>query len=153
MQMSMFLSAEPPARTSPSRGFERALMESGEISHGPSLKSLDAIAPGGWFGRTSPALCHSTEAGILAPSSGRWGNSGMGGPIESWTLNTTEWPSDGAVCFLSDVLETGDVPQQYFLSAKACRGILRRAEKRGKTLPRPLAHALQAVADSEPIST
>jgi len=36
------------------------------------------------------------------------------------------------VCSLSDILETGDLPQRFFLSAKACAGILRRAEKRGK---------------------
>jgi hypothetical protein len=48
------------------------------------------------------------------------------------------------VCSLSDTLEIGDVPQRFFLSATACRGILRRAEKRGKELPRALAQALQA---------
>jgi hypothetical protein len=66
----------------------------------------------------------------------------MGSPIECWTLNTSEWPSDAAVCSLSDTLETGDVPQRFFLSAKACQGILRRAEKRGKELPPSLRQAL-----------
>ena len=46
---------------------------------------------------------------------------------------------------LTDVLES-DVLQKYSLSPKACAGILRRAEKRGKTLPEPLAAALEAVA-------
>jgi site-specific DNA-cytosine methylase len=41
-----------------------------------------------------------------------------------------------------DTLETGDLPQRFFLSAKACAGILRRAEKRGKTLPSALQQAL-----------
>jgi hypothetical protein len=45
---------------------------------------------------------------------------------------------------LSDVLETSDVPQRFFLSPIACAGILRRAAKRGKTLPTMLATALQA---------
>ena len=54
--------------------------------------------------------------------------------------------NDEGVCSLSEILETGDVPQQYYLSAKACKGILRRAAKRGKELPRPLREALQAVA-------
>jgi hypothetical protein len=61
--------------------------------------------------------------------------------------------SDDAVCSLSDILETGDVPQRYYLTAKACQGILRRAEKRGKDLPPQLAHALQAVAGLEQTST
>jgi hypothetical protein len=47
---------------------------------------------------------------------------------------------------LSDTLETGDVPQRFYLSAKACQGILRRAEKRNKTLPEQLQRALEAVA-------
>lgn len=59
--------------------------------------------------------------------------------------------SDEGVCSLSDISETGDVPQRYFLSPKACAGILRRAASRGKELPQHLARALQAAA-SEPIS-
>ena len=47
--------------------------------------------------------------------------------------------------FLSDVLEMRDVPPRYFLTAKACAGIIRRAEKRGKALPSMLKDALQAV--------
>ncbi|MNR50680.1 hypothetical protein D3C85_1702360 [compost metagenome] len=76
----------------------------------------------------------------------------MGSPTEFLTLSSLEYPSDAVVCSLSDVLETGEVPQRFFLSATACRGILRRAEKRGKALPPPLALALKAVAESEPIS-
>jgi hypothetical protein len=70
----------------------------------------------------------------------------MGSHTGFWTLNTSEWPSDAAVCSLSDVLETGAVPQRFFLSATACKGILRRAEKRGKQLPQQLERALQTVA-------
>jgi hypothetical protein len=50
---------------------------------------------------------------------------------------------------LSDTLVTGAVPQRFFLSATACQGILRRAEKRGKTLPEALRRALQSVVDAE----
>ena len=70
----------------------------------------------------------------------------MGSPTEFLTLNTSEWPSDAAVCSLLDTLETGDVPQRFFLSAKACQGILRRAEKRGKELPPLLRQALESQA-------
>jgi hypothetical protein len=49
---------------------------------------------------------------------------------------------------LSDVLEaTGSVPQKFFLSRKACEGILRRAERRGKALPPALEAALRSVAN------
>jgi len=44
-------------------------------------------------------------------------------------------------------------PLRFFLSAKAARGILRRAGNRGKELPPQLAHALKAVAASEQTST
>jgi hypothetical protein len=51
---------------------------------------------------------------------------------------------------LSDILETGELPQRYYLSGTACRGILRRAEKRGKDLPEALKSALLAVASQTP---
>ena len=75
-----------------------------------------------------------------------WGNAGMGSPTEFLTLSILEFHSGAVACSLSDVLETGNVPQRFFLSATACRGILRRAEKRGKDLPIQLHQALQAVA-------
>src|SRR5258707_15883061 len=55
-------------------------------------------------------------------------------------------PATGVASSLLDILETGEPPQRYYLSATACRGILRRAEKRGKELPEALKSALQAVA-------
>jgi len=110
----------------------------------------------GSSGKTSPASCHKTEDGLLEPSSGRWATSGMGGPTESWTRSMCEWtdtlvpsPSDDGVCSLSHVLEDSlDVPERFYLSQKACAGILRRAERRGKSLPPLLLHALKVVVDS-----
>ena len=160
MQMSMFLSEEPPASPSALPGCERAWLTRAATSCSPILPSLTAIAPAGSSGRMSLASCPVAADGILVPSSGVWGNSGMGSPGECLTLNMSEHAaspslsrSDAAVCSLSDILETGDVPQRFLLTAKACAGILRRAEKRGKQLPPQLAHALQAVADSGQIST
>ena len=46
---------------------------------------------------------------------------------------------------LFEILEPTS-PKKYFLSPKACAGILRRAARRGKALPTILHHALQAVA-------
>ncbi len=48
---------------------------------------------------------------------------------------------------LSAILESR-VSEKYYLSPKACAGILRRAEKRGKELPPALFEALTAVAMS-----
>jgi len=75
----------------------------------------------------------------------------MGGPTESLTLNGSEWPKGAVVCSLSDVLETAAVPQRFFLSAKACAGILRRAERRGKKLPAMLEDALRMVSSTNPM--
>ena len=139
-----FWSEEPRANHSASQDFARDLMTQGETLCSPILPLLHNISPSGWFGRTSPASCLANEDGILEPFSGRWSSSGMGSPTECLTLNTSEWPSDADVCLLSDTLETGDVPQRFYLSAKACQGILRRAEKRGKKLPSALQAALEA---------
>jgi len=68
------------------------------------------------------------------------------------TLNTSESPSVAVECSLSDVLETENVAAKYSLSAKACQGILRRAGKRGKSLPSQLQEALLNVVGEEPES-
>jgi len=73
----------------------------------------------------------------------------MGSPIECWTHNFSEFHSAAAVCSLSDILEGGEVPQRYYLTPKACAGILRRAEKMGAALPEELRIALTLVAERQ----
>lgn len=63
----------------------------------------------------------------------------------SWTLNTGVSPREGRVCSLSRILEDSP-PRKYYLSRKACLGILRRARERGKPLPPQLEAALKAQA-------
>lgn len=60
---------------------------------------------------------------------------------EDLMLNFGEFPKDASVCSLSSILED-NVPDGYFLSEKACRGILRRSEERGKPLDPLLKQAL-----------
>lgn len=69
---------------------------------------------------------------------------------ESLMLDFSDSPSaeDESSCSLSEVLITGAAPPRYFLSARACAGLLRRAERRGKTLPPMLRQALRAVAEA-----
>lgn len=67
---------------------------------------------------------------------------------DSWTLNTGECPSVENVSTLYTIL-TENVPQKYYLSAKACLGILRRAEQRGRTLPEVLETALKQQAQEQ----
>lgn len=60
---------------------------------------------------------------------------------ECMTRNTGESPNAAVVSRLSQILEA--TPQaKYSLSAKACQGILRRAERRGKDLPETLKAVL-----------
>lgn len=63
----------------------------------------------------------------------------------SWTLNTGVSPREGRVCSLSRILEDSP-PRKYYLSRKACLGILCRARERGKPLPPQLEEALKAQA-------
>ena len=55
--------------------------------------------------------------------------------------NTGESPREESESTLSQILEAAP-HQKYYLSEKACLGILRRAEKRGKELPEILKRAL-----------
>ena len=61
--------------------------------------------------------------------------------------STGESPNVAVESTLSQILQL-DVPEKYSLSPKACRGILRRAEKRGKELPDMLKEALTEVVNS-----
>lgn len=118
-------------------------------------------------GKTSPASSPTKATPSAASSAPWWANpmrssrQGENGrtlvvcmvPAEQqhggcWMPNISAWPNDAAVCSLSQVLEQGSIPQRYFLSAKACAGILRRAEARGKTLPAELHSALLSSADA-----
>ncbi|MEY4705754.1 MAG: hypothetical protein RL042_1959 [Nitrospirota bacterium] len=147
-QLSMFSLEEPLASPSVSPASEKAWLTRVATSPLRILPLLTSIGPSGWSGRTSPACCHREADGTLVPSSEGWGNSGMGGPTESWTLSTSDWPNDASVCSLSQILEAGTVPRRFYLTPRACAGILRRAEKRGKVLPTPLRSALIAVAET-----
>ena len=114
----------------------------------PLVQFLKSISPDGWYGKMSPVSSQVTEEKILAPFSECWGNSGMGSPTGFLTLNISELPKDADECLLSDTLEIGNVQPRYYLSQKACKGILRRATKRDKELPETLKTALETVANS-----
>lgn len=95
-------------------------------------------------------ICQISEGNVSIPRppKNKWG----GGKAQSWaigiqslgehlTLNIGECPKEESVSTLSQILE--ETPhRKYYLSVKACLGILRRAEKRGKELPEILRQAL-----------
>ena len=60
---------------------------------------------------------------------------------DSLMLNIGECPNVVKESRLSWILED-NVPQKYYLSARACQGILTRASRRGKALPELLKNAL-----------
>ena len=124
-------------------------------------------------GKTSPEPSVPTKAKISEPSSRRSAPSvkttlmcldlrpGMGGNLlgaywerdtvlrgESMTLNTGECPNVVRESTLSQILQV-NAPEKYSLSQRACAGILRRAEKRGKKLPDMLLEALTEVVGSD----
>lgn len=69
---------------------------------------------------------------------------------EYWTLNFGESPRDAEESSLSQILEA-TVPERYYLSPKACGGIIRRAGNRGKKLP-PILEAALLMQAQEPTS-
>ncbi|HEY8604707.1 MAG TPA: hypothetical protein VIL62_10310 [Tsuneonella suprasediminis] len=98
--------------------------------------------------------CIGEKRQISPNSSPSFGNAGIVGPGELLTLNMCEWtgseglsPSVGVVASLSDILETTPVPSRYYLTPKACAGLVVRAERRGKELPDHLEAILKGIAE------
>lgn len=151
---SIYSSEERPARDSASRGNkeESAIQEARCAS--PMSDFLKQCAPAISSRKTSRAFSARTGGGILKNSSVKLMKSGILSHGECWTLNTCEWTvtlvpflKEEGVCSLSDILETGDIPQRYYLSRRACQGILLRAESRGKKLPEILRKILEFQAE------
>lgn len=157
--------AEPPVNPSLSPESAAPSMMAGAISALLSAKSQTNSIPNGFSGKMYPAsliqwttrsdACWENYVEQVTPSSQRqegntllaawWPDRSapwLGGP---WTPNGSECPSvgDASLSWLEEVLETGPAPTHYYLSERACRGILRRAEKRGKKLPPELERALK----------
>lgn len=69
-------------------------------------------------------------------------------PGDVLTRSFGEFPKEEDVSILSQILTVG-VPEKYYLSQKACLGILRRASARGKELPEVLRLALERQASMD----
>ncbi len=108
---------------------------------------LADCAPDGSFSRTYRDCSQAMAAETSQDSCEPFLNTGIVVAGESWMHSTMASRSDAVESFLSAILETtGDLPQRFFLSAKACAGILRRAKRRGRKLPERLRLVLQQVA-------
>lgn len=126
---------------------------------------MSLFDPDLWSGKTSPGRSAQEAAKTSEPCSKKRQGSQTRAPLfldlrkengvpqeQSWqmggallgvysTRSFGEFPNAAAESHLSQILEDNPRPK-YFLSAKACQGILRRAERRGKELPEILREAL-----------
>ena len=113
------------------------------------IRAISEIMPKYWVWENVPGALSSSGGATSNASSGRWLASGVlvesdtESDIVFWTRSSSEWPSAADVSLLSGSLETSGDLQKYSLSPKACAGILRRAERRGKPLPSMLETALR----------
>lgn len=131
----------------------------------------ETSVPAGWCGKMCQELSAQTKEKILEPSSKKPSKSSARKLPLFLSLNTDgqqpdasptweengalrgefsmhsfgECPSVESVSHLSAILEVSP-PRKYSLSAKACQGILNRAERRGKPLPPILKKALEIQA-------
>ena len=101
----------------------------------------------GVFTMPNGGECLNAESGLL------WLGTSTDSPLAKFylTLNIGEKPRVPNPTHLSEILEPNADPK-YNLSAKACRGILTRAERRGKQLPPILKTALEnqiAISETE----
>ncbi len=148
----IFSAAAPPARTSPSPETAPGSPGTAPASSSNTHESLALFDPDGFSGRTYPVRSLATAVGTSESSLERWPTSGTAWPGGFSTAVTSECRSDAAACSssepsLTEILEPPQsVPARYSLSGRAARGILRRAEKRGRSLPSHLSAALEAVA-------
>jgi hypothetical protein len=96
--------------------------------------------------RSSWRMCRdyfqATKAATSESLSLKWPTQGIATSSgEFWIRSSSEFPNAAVESSLLEVLEKTSNPR-YFLSSKACEGILRRANRRGKVLPKALEDAL-----------
>jgi len=135
------------ARTSPSPA-----SAPGSVAAAPACSTSTSGSPRrsarrGGSSRTFQGWLAPIGDGTWRPSSRDFGSAGLLSATGFWTASISESPSGAVACSLSGVLQRRVSPK-YSLSARAAAGILRRAEKRGRTLPTALHAALLALTDA-----
>ena len=135
-QVSLFDQDTSAGKTS--WAYSAQARRTGRISGLSWRKLLDYIAPDYQF------LDLSSDAGNLLGQYEWTTRSALHGGC--WLRNTGPSPRDAIESFLSQILQA-NVPQRFYLSRKACLGILRRASARGKELPAILRVALEQQAE------
>ena len=123
----------------------------GRTCPAPSARERQRARTSGSFWRRSSALNAIPFQSLdLTPGAGNLLGEFYWELISPWrggasTLNTGVSPRGAKESSLSQILQA-DPPLKYYLSPKACLGILRRAFERGKELPKKLERALKIQA-------
>ena len=97
------------------------------------------------------AFCRIKNETVTIPRPAKWTGAGqiLGDDFSfAWRIIDAQYfgvARDADACFLSQIL-MANVSEKYYLSPKACQGILRRASERGKQLPNILRIALERQA-------
>ena len=134
-----------PVKTYPSQEREQDLQENEPASSGTHSLSRRMSKRDGSSWRTSPDCSHQIRDAISEQSSLHWPTQGfLTSNGKCWIRSSSESPNVAVESSLSQVLLT-QVDDRYLLSPKAASGILRRSERRGRTLPEPLKEALVSV--------
>ena len=136
-QVSLFDQDTSAGKTS--WAYSAQARRTGRISGLSWRKLLDYIAPDYQF------LDLSSDAGNLLGQYEWTMRSALHGGC--WLRNSGASPRDAIESFLSQILQAHP-PKKYYLTTAACLGILRRAEERGKPLPKALDTALRIQAGS-----
>ena len=134
-QVSLFDQDTSAGKTS--WAYSAQARRTGRISGLSWRKLLDYIAPDYQF------LDLSSDAGNLLGQYEWTMRSALHGGC--WLRNSGASPRDAIESFLSQILQAHP-PKKYYLTTAACLGILRRAEERGKPLPKALDTALRIQA-------
>ena len=113
------------------------------------LDWLSSAAPELFSSKTCRAFSLPTREEISSSSYGLWPNSGMAWDGVCLTAKTSESPNLVKECSLWDVIEKGEVPQKYFLSPNAAKGILRRADRMERELFPHLRKALEILSKAQ----
>jgi hypothetical protein len=141
-----------PAKTSPLPESVQGSLALGVDSSSISSGWFESYSRLGFAWSKSPDSSAATGERTSASRSTRWQTQGISWNGGYWMRGGSEYPNGAEGCSLSDILEDRP-PDRFSLSPKAAKGILRRAERRGRMLPMRLEAALVALATQTATTT
>lgn len=126
--------------------FGRMCQELSQATEVKTSKQSSRKSSGSQSRKPRMCLCLSRAGLSMGVSTMTWEDGAL---LGEFTMHSSgESPSEENASLLSQILEDSPHPK-YFLSEKACLGILTRAERRGKELPPELKAALLAQSRSK----